>query len=112
MQRHLGGDLRQPLHQEVRRAHPHLERAERVLDRLAALTHGLRIFVEAPLHRLQYMLVLPAGDATLLARRAAVLDRAGAARIGPVLRITNSILVGTSTGRSAGFLPFRILSTK
>ena len=30
------------------------------------------------------MLVLPAGDATLLARRAAVLDRAGAARIGPV----------------------------
>src|SRR6476469_6161605 len=84
VQRHLGGDLRQPLHQEVRRAHPHLERAERVLDRLAALTHGLRILVETPLHRLQYMLVLPAGDATLLARRAAVLDRAGAARIGPV----------------------------
>ena len=41
-----------------RRAHPHLERAERVLDRLAALTHGLRILVETPLHRLQYMLVL------------------------------------------------------
>ena len=32
-----------------RRAHPHLERAERVLDRLAALTHGLRILVETPL---------------------------------------------------------------
>ena len=68
----------------MRRAHPHLERAEGVLDRLAALAHGLRILVETPLHRLQYMLVLPAGDATLLARRAAVLDRAGAARIGPV----------------------------
>src|SRR5258708_10436277 len=68
----------------MRRAHAHLERAERVLDRLAALTHGLGILVETPLHRLQYMLVLPAGDATLLARRAAVLDRAAAARIGPV----------------------------
>ena len=84
VQRHLGGDLRQPLHQEVRRAHPHLERAERVLDRLAALTHGLGFSSRRLLHRLQYMLVLPAGDATLLARRAAVLDRAGAARIGPV----------------------------
>ena len=39
---------------------PHLKRAERVLDSLAALAHGLRVLVETPLRRLQYMFVLPA----------------------------------------------------
>jgi hypothetical protein len=34
-ERHLARDLRQRLHQEVRRAHPHLERAEGMLNRLA-----------------------------------------------------------------------------
>ena len=34
-ERHLARDLRQRLHQEVRGAHPHLERAEGMLDRLA-----------------------------------------------------------------------------
>jgi len=58
VQRHLGGDLRQPLHQEVRRAHPHLERAEGVSTVSRRLAHGLRILVETPLRRLQYMLVL------------------------------------------------------
>ena len=37
-ERHLARDLRQRLHQEVRRAHPHLERAEGMLNRLAPAT--------------------------------------------------------------------------
>jgi hypothetical protein len=36
VQGHLGRNLRQALHQKMRRAHPHLERAERMLSRLAA----------------------------------------------------------------------------
>jgi hypothetical protein len=33
-ERHFARDLRQRLHQEVRRAHSHLERAEGILNRL------------------------------------------------------------------------------
>jgi len=51
-ERHLGGNLWQRLHQEVRRAHVRLDRGEGMLDRLAALTHGLWIFIEPLLHRL------------------------------------------------------------
>ena len=40
VQRHLGGDAWQRLHQEVRCPHPRLDRAEGVLDRLAPLPHG------------------------------------------------------------------------
>jgi hypothetical protein len=53
VQCHFGGDLRQTLHQEVSSAHSHLQRAERMLDRLAALTHRLRIFVKPPLSGFQ-----------------------------------------------------------
>ena len=35
VQCHLGRNLRQAVHQKVRRAHPHLERAEGMLNRLA-----------------------------------------------------------------------------
>ena len=38
-QRHLGADIFEPLHQEVGRTHPHLDRAEGMFDRLTALTH-------------------------------------------------------------------------
>ena len=55
-----------------------------MLDRLAPLAHLLRMLVEPALHRLENMLVLPAGDAPLLAGRALLLDRTGAADIGPV----------------------------
>ena len=64
-ERHLGGDLRQRLHQEVRRAHARLHRAERMLDRLAPLTHGLRVRIETLLHGLEHVLVLPSRDAAL-----------------------------------------------
>src|SRR5262245_31577901 len=51
-ERHLGGDFRQCLCQEVRRAHARLDRAEGVLDRLAPLAHRLWILVESALQRL------------------------------------------------------------
>jgi len=36
-ERHLGANVFQPLHQEMSRTHPHLDGAEGMLDRLAAL---------------------------------------------------------------------------
>src|ERR1700693_3989981 len=60
MQCHLGGDLRQTLHQKVRRSHPHLERTEWVLRGFAALAHGLWVLIETFLYRLQHVLMLPA----------------------------------------------------
>ena len=72
VQRHLGGNLRQTLHQQVRRSHPHLQRAEGMLHRLAALAHCLRVLVETLLYRLQNLLVLPACDAPLRTGRAAM----------------------------------------
>src|SRR5262245_62476164 len=51
---------------------------------LAALAHGLRVFVQALLYGLQHMLMLPARDPPLLASRAARLKRTVAARIGPI----------------------------
>jgi hypothetical protein len=48
-----------------------------MFDRFAALAHLLGMFVEALLHGLKDMLVLPARDASLNARGAAMLDGAG-----------------------------------
>jgi len=53
MQGHLGGHMRQRFHQEVRRTHPHLKRAEGMFGRLAAHAHCLRILIEPLLHRLK-----------------------------------------------------------
>ena len=39
VQRHRGGDLRRTLHQEMRGAHTHLQRAERMLDCSGPLGH-------------------------------------------------------------------------
>src|SRR4029077_8259253 len=74
MQRHLGANLRQCLHQEVRGTHSHLHCTEGMLDRLTARSHGLRIFVEPFLYGLDNLLVLPPRDATLFARRALSFD--------------------------------------
>jgi hypothetical protein len=41
VQRHLGGDLGQTFHQEVCRAHSHLQSGERMFDRLA-LQYGAK----------------------------------------------------------------------
>src|SRR5262245_58001442 len=84
VQRHLGGDLGQTLHQEVRRPHPHLQRGEGMFGRLATLAHGLRVLVEALLYGLQYLLMLPAGDPSLLASGAALFNSATLTDVGPI----------------------------
>ena len=66
-----------------------------MLDRLATRAHRIRIFIEPLLHRLDHVLVLPARNSTLLACRALALDRAGAARIGPVAPHTLPVLLGS-----------------
>jgi hypothetical protein len=51
---------------------------------LAALAHGLRVFVEALLHGLQHMLMLPARDPSLLTGGTALFDSAALTGVGPV----------------------------
>ena len=75
MQGHLGRNLRQTLHQKVRRPHPHLERAEWVLDRLTAHAHRLRVLIETLLHSFEQVFVLPSRDASLGSRRALRFER-------------------------------------
>jgi hypothetical protein len=70
VQRHLSRHFGQRLHQKVRRPHPHLQRAKRMLDRLATSTHCIRISVQARLHSIDNILVLPPLDATLRSLRA------------------------------------------
>ena len=55
-----------------------------MLDRLAPLTHLLRMLVKPTLHGFENMLVLPTRDPSLLARSAVVFDRAVLTGIGPV----------------------------
>ena len=104
MQCHLGGDPRQRLHQEVGCAHPGLDRAEGMLNRLAPLAHLLRMFVEPALHRLKNVLVLPSGDPSFLAAGAGLLDGAVLTGIGPVAAQDQSMFfVGVVVGeRFAG----------
>ena len=84
MQCHLGGNFWEAFHQEVGCTHSHLERGEGVFGGFAALAHGLRVLIEALLHGLQDMLMLPARNAPLRTGRAARLEGAVAARIGPI----------------------------
>src|SRR5437660_560852 len=55
-----------------------------MFDCLTTLPHGLRVFVEAILYGLQYILMLPARDAPLHAGGAALLERTVATRICPI----------------------------
>src|SRR5882757_6311472 len=93
VQRHLRRHFGQRLHQKVRRPHPHLQRAKRMLDRLATSTHCIRISVQARLNSIDNILVLPPLDATLRSLRALSLQRAGAARVGPIVVQDQSIFL-------------------
>src|SRR5215469_17655316 len=65
-----------------------------MLHRFASRAHGVRIFVEPFLHRLDDLLVLPPRDATLSSRRALTFDWAGTARIGPITMKFLAVLHG------------------
>jgi hypothetical protein len=100
VQGHLGRNLRQSLHQEVGRTHPHLERAKGMLGRLAAHTHRTRVLVETLLHRFEHMLVLPSRDAPLRTRRAASFERAVRACRRPIATQRLAVLlVGVTMGQ-------------
>jgi hypothetical protein len=71
---------------------PHLQGAEGVLHRFAPQAHGLRVGVEALLHRFENMLVLPSRDATARRRRASVLDGARIAGIRPIAPQIQAVL--------------------
>src|SRR5665811_1980188 len=93
VERHLSRHFGQRLHQKVRRPHPHLQRAKRMFDRLATSTHCIRISVQARLHSIDNILVLPPLDATLRSLRALSLQRAGAARVGTVVVQDQSVFL-------------------
>ena len=77
----LGRHVLQPSHLEVAAAHPVLECAEHVLDRSAPDPHGVGPAVEAGLHGVDHLLMLPSLDAAFDAGGAVCPDRAaGAAR--------------------------------
>jgi hypothetical protein len=60
---------------------------------LAASTHRIRIFVQARLHGVYNVLVLPPRDAALRSLCALSLQRAGAASVGPVAVQDQSIFL-------------------
>ena len=84
MQSHLGGDPFQGLHLEVGVAHPELDGAERMLDRLAALAHLLRMLIKAALDGFKQLFMFPAGNSAVFVGGAEMLYRAALAGICPV----------------------------
>src|SRR5215813_3562179 len=75
VQGHLGRNLGQSLHQKVGCSHPHLERAERMLDCLAAHAHRLWVGIEPLLHCFEQMFVLPSRDASFRTCRTTSFER-------------------------------------
>ena len=84
MQRHLGGDVLQRLHLEVRCPHRSLYGGEWMLDRRSSHNHRIRLLIQPFLCPLENVLVFAPSDASLQACRATVFQRAGAAHAGPV----------------------------
>src|ERR1700761_1051332 len=66
----FGCDVFQRPHLEVTSSHPVFERTEDVFDGSSSNTHGAGPVVEAGLHGLHDLFMLPAGDAALRSRRA------------------------------------------
>ena len=75
MEAHLGRDLAQRFCLEVAPPHPVLDRAEHMLDGSLPDPHGVGHAVEPVLHGFHDMLVFPARDLSLVAGRAAGLQR-------------------------------------
>ena len=84
VQTHLGSHARERLGKKVGGAHPCLERPEWMLYGLSTHTHRFWLRVETCLHRIEYLFMLPAFNATLYALRALRLDRATRACRAPI----------------------------
>lgn len=91
MQAHLGAYILEPLHQEVGRPHPELQRAEDVLDGTASLLHLSGRDIQPMLHGIEYAFVLPASDTPFLAGRALRLEFAALA-IGRVVAMNQHLM--------------------
>src|SRR5204863_5651907 len=89
----LGSHPWQRLHQEMGSSHSGFDRVEGMLNCFASVAHLLRMLVEPVLHRLENVLMLPSGDASLLAGGAVMLDGAILAGIGPVAAQDQSIFL-------------------
>jgi hypothetical protein len=76
VQSRFRADMLQCLHLEVGKFHPTLDDAEGALNGFPPLMHFLRVLVEPLLDGFQHILVLPVGDAALLARGALIIDHA------------------------------------
>ena len=96
VQRHFRGDVGKPFHEELRGAHPRLDRAEGMFDGFSARAHAARIGVEPTLNLLDQVLMGPARHpAFLFAGRALALDLAGrAGRRRPIAAQLHPLLDG------------------
>src|SRR5471030_447788 len=65
-----------------------------MLDRLATLAHFLRMLVEPALNSFKNVLMVPSRDPSLLGGRAAMLDSAALAGVGPVAAQRQSVFLG------------------
>src|SRR5437016_7100681 len=81
---HLGGYFWKRFGEEVCRSHAGLHRAERMLDRLATLAHGLWVCIKALLHSFEQMLMLPSRNPPLWPCRALRFERTILTSCGPV----------------------------
>lgn len=90
----LCSDLRKRLREQWRRTQPRLERAEHVLYGLLSQDSDLWPSVEAELHRLKYVFVLPSTNASVVGRRASGTHRAVGTGLRPVFVQFQSVLFG------------------
>ena len=67
MQIHLGTNVFQRLHLEVRWTQPGFDRAEGMLDSATADAHAVRHTINTLFHRSQHFLVLPSTQSAILA---------------------------------------------
>src|SRR5262249_61195888 len=72
---HLGSYFGKRFGEEVCRSHAGLHRAERMLDCLATLAHGLWVCIKALLHSLEQMFILPSRNPPLWPGRALCFER-------------------------------------
>src|SRR4030095_9641287 len=81
---HLCGYFWKRFGEEVCRSHAGLHRAERMLDRLPTLAHGLWGCIKALLHSFEQMLMLPSQNPPLWPCRAPRFERTILTSCGPV----------------------------